>query len=917
MKRLLLLLMLCFSGMAWATVPAVPYTVTYTCTGGFGPFAFTFPITDPTALTVKLNGVLLASTSYTTIPVNNNYNNGGNVTLGGAFPCTAGQPLVLTRVTPITQTVQYYNNMPSLPIITGNGVDKLTEIAQELNGLIGQIAAGGLSITASSPIVVTPSPITGIGIISCPTCATGSTGGTVTSFSASPTVAPFFTTNVTNPTTTPALIFTVDSIAADNIFGNFTGSSAVPSTQAIPPCANDGSHALVYVSHVLTCETLVAPGAVTAVNGTANQIDSSGGTTPTISLDGQFTSVSYATCTNTADVLTVTPVPTPTALVNGLTVQCKSSAANTTSTPHLIVGSLGSRVIVKSGVTGQAALVANDILTNMVARFTYDLATTTWELQNPQQGAAGTAVTSVTGTAPIVSSGGTTPAISCPTCITETSPSAGIFRSAGGTQAATTSELSGDATTSGSNAVSVVKVNGAALPASKAFVGTNSSNQLIDATSTLCSSSVFGICKVDGTTITASAGVISAAGSGLSSIQFKNSGTNFGSAMTGAGSMNFVGATVSGTAPNFTVTVTGGGGTPVYKTEPGPTYTLLTTDFSSPAAGCGYINLTGTSAAITVPSSGTPVTAGQCVVLIETTFNGSATIVANGQTVHLNTTIQYGNACTLISDGTDFWCSWQASGIDDGNGDVYFGNTQFGIHNAQNTFIGSTIGSSGGMSGSGDTFIGYQAGKVTTSQSQSVFVGYQAGQRVTSGANNTYVGGVNVAGDATTGQRNSVFGSNNGLTLTTGSSNVLIGADANGGGFCDVPSGGTSNYVCFGGLLYGDWSKGILILKGPTTTIAGNACGSTVQGTLASGSNDMVGEVTVGTVAVTSCAVSFANTHNQAPFCTVTSQAGATVVGFGYTISTTTLTVTATSGFSSSKFDYTCIAGSTSGQPTP
>ena len=48
---------------------------------------------------------------------------------------------------------------------------------------------------------------------------------------------------------------------------------------------------------------------------------------------------------------------------------------------------------------------------------------------------------------------------------------------------------------------------------------------------------------------------------GLNSIQFKNSGTNFGSPMTGTASLNFVGATVSGTAPNFTVTVAGSGDT--------------------------------------------------------------------------------------------------------------------------------------------------------------------------------------------------------------------------------------------------------------------------------------------------------------------------------------------------------------------
>jgi hypothetical protein len=53
-------------------------------------------------------------------------------------------------------------------------------------------------------------------------------------------------------------------------------------------------------------------------------------------------------------------------------------------------------------------------------------------------------------------------------------------------------ELSGDVTTSGSNAASVVKVNGAAVPASKTIVGTNSSSQIVDASSATLSNNTTG-----------------------------------------------------------------------------------------------------------------------------------------------------------------------------------------------------------------------------------------------------------------------------------------------------------------------------------------------------------------------------------------------------------------------------------------
>jgi len=52
---------------------------------------------------------------------------------------------------------------------------------------------------------------------------------------------------------------TLVSLAADNFYGNFTGSPAAPATQAVSACANDGVHALTYVSHVPTCTSLKDP----------------------------------------------------------------------------------------------------------------------------------------------------------------------------------------------------------------------------------------------------------------------------------------------------------------------------------------------------------------------------------------------------------------------------------------------------------------------------------------------------------------------------------------------------------------------------------------------------------------------------------------------------------------------------------
>ena len=154
MKRAILCILLLCSTAALATVNTQTYTESFTCTGGYGPFPFTFPISSTTALTVTMNGTQLLTANYTVVPVNNNYNNGGNVTLGILYPCTAGWTLVLTRETPITQTTQFHDNMP-IPMSTfERSLDKLTEIAQELN-------SGQVSLASPPPIGnVTPNSAT-------------------------------------------------------------------------------------------------------------------------------------------------------------------------------------------------------------------------------------------------------------------------------------------------------------------------------------------------------------------------------------------------------------------------------------------------------------------------------------------------------------------------------------------------------------------------------------------------------------------------------------------------------------------------------------------------------------------------------------------------------------------------------------
>ena len=159
MKRIVLIIGFMLAAVAaHATVTSQTISVTYTCTGSVGPYAFVFAASAPAALQVTENGTVLASTAYTVTAVNNNLDNGGSVTLNA--PCASGT-LVLTRVTPLTQTSVFTDNMP-VPMKTfENGLDKLTEIDQELyegKAGIGSCPSGQFETadTISGPTCVLP-----------------------------------------------------------------------------------------------------------------------------------------------------------------------------------------------------------------------------------------------------------------------------------------------------------------------------------------------------------------------------------------------------------------------------------------------------------------------------------------------------------------------------------------------------------------------------------------------------------------------------------------------------------------------------------------------------------------------------------------------------------------------------------------
>jgi hypothetical protein len=164
------------------TVIAQNTNVTYFGSGSVGPFSFNFPISTPAALLVIQNNAVLPSTSYIIVPINNNYDNGGLVTLNTALP--VGVSLVLQRSTPHTQTSVFTDNLPQPMQQFEDALDKLTEIDQELAASIASITPGGsgilTAVTAGTGIVVT-----GTGSLSNPYIISTATGFGITSFTGS------------------------------------------------------------------------------------------------------------------------------------------------------------------------------------------------------------------------------------------------------------------------------------------------------------------------------------------------------------------------------------------------------------------------------------------------------------------------------------------------------------------------------------------------------------------------------------------------------------------------------------------------------------------------------------------------------------------------------------------------------------
>lgn len=429
--------------------------------------------------------------------------------------------------------------------------------------------------------------------------------------------------------------------------------------------------------------------------------------------------------------------------------------------------------------------------------------------------------------------------------------------------------------TGGTNTVPAAMVvgTGSSLAPSSATVGVVSANQI---NGTSLAGLATGILKNTTTT-----GVPSIATSADTIAQF-----------TGCSGTQYLGAD----GACHTVTA---GGSPVYKDE-ALNYTVLASDFSTPAPGCGVIHPTATIT-VTLVASGSQPAAGQCITIPMNVDNINVTIAPSGQTLFVNGAsssgfkLYTGMYAWIVSNGTNYIMSYSNIAQGSNHSFVISDNGGFNGSNYGITWIGGLSPSN--MSGVSDfnTVVGAQAGGSSMGQGNTI-MGRTTGSGMSGGSFNTAIGyaiGPNNFGGNSASQFNLILGYNN--TFAT----------------VDTPSTTTANYVNIANWLTGDNSKGLATLVGPVPTVATNDCGSTSQGTVTAGSTNTAGEVTAGTATVTSCAISFTATRAAAPWCVCSSEDNTVAAaGLACSASTTKLTATSAGNLDSKKWTYICFAGS-------
>ena len=399
---------------------------------------------------------------------------------------------------------------------------------------------------------------------------------------------------------------------------------------------------------------------------------------------------------------------------------------------------------------------------------------------------AASGVTSVTATAPVSSTGGTTPVISMPAASVSsngylTSTDWGTFNGKQGTITLTTTGTGGAATlvgttlnipnySAGSSGVSTISI-----ASSNGFSGTSSGGSTPALT---LQTTVTGIVKGSGgALISATSGTDYAPATSGSSILYGNSSGGFSNVVVGSG-LNF---------SSGTLTATGGGSGTV--TSVGGTGTVNGITLSGTVTSTGNLTLGGALSGVSLTSqvSGTlPVANGGTGV---TTSTGSGNVVLSTSPTITTPVISGNTSVNGLSLGT---------GAGSGANNTAFGASALAASTsgAGNTAIGGSS-LSGITTGSLNTAVGYLAGSGIGARNNNVIIGAQSGTSIMGDAN-VVLGNASLGNTTGIGAgSNTAVGYNTLVSVTTNLNCAGFGngADITGSNQVQLGNSSTTTYV--------------------------------------------------------------------------------------------------------------------------
>lgn len=359
-----------------------------------------------------------------------------NSVLAGPTTGAAAAPTFRALVAADIPALSYAPLTSGTAILYGNGSGGFSSVTigtgvSFVGGVLSATGSGGTvtSVTASSPISSSGGTTPNISISQASSTTNGYLSSTDWNTFNNKQPAGTYVTSVTGTSPVVSSGGTTPAISLASGYGDTQNPYASKTANYFLAAPNGSAGAPTF--RAMVAADVPALSYVSSVSGTTGRITSTGGLTPVIDLasgvatpgtTGSSTLIPVVTIDTYGRVTSITTAANPQGTVTAVSVVSANGFAGTSSggaTPALTLSTSITGLLYGNG-TALAATTVSAPLTYSAGTLAITQATTStngylsstdWNTFNNKQ-PAGTYVTSVTGTSPVVSSGGTTPAIS-------------------------------------------------------------------------------------------------------------------------------------------------------------------------------------------------------------------------------------------------------------------------------------------------------------------------------------------------------------------------------------------------------------------------------------------------------------------------------------------------------------------------